>query len=144
MASKVICEFLRDGNCFSVMVNDEAKEGRIISCSNSNVQACCYLCTRSQGCEISCNVLVDNKSEPRNIQPENSSEDNKLQVLKCPLCDSKMLHSKMNLRAGGWEGMARALPLEELLPVIIYVCPKCGKLEFIAQEKTKQKIIDRS
>jgi hypothetical protein len=153
MASKVNCEFLRDGNCFSIMANDEAKETRIISCSNSNVQACCYLCNHSQGCEISCHFLGENKREPRNNQPENSSEDDKIQVLKCALCDSKMLHTKMNLRAEGWGGITQALPLgmseigettEELLPVIIYVCPKCGKLEFMAEEKTKQKIINRS
>ena len=33
---------------------------------------------------------------------------------------------------------------EELLPVMVYVCPKCGRLEFIVEEKTKRKIIDRS
>ena len=63
-----------------------------------------------------------------------------------------MLNTKMNLRAGGWEGFTKGLPFgigefgeisEELLPVIVYVCPKCGKLEFMAQEKTKQKIISR-
>ena len=64
-----------------------------------------------------------------------------------------MLHSKLNLGAGGWDGITKGLPFgigeigeigEELLPVIIYVCTKCGKLEFMAQERTKQRIIFES
>ena len=153
MTFKVKCEFLKDGDCTSIMANDEAKEVRKISCSNDNEQACCYLCSRYQGCEISCNFLGENKSKSHNNKQSETIGDNKIRVLRCPLCDSKMLHTKINLRAGGWEGMTQALPLgigeigeisEELFPVLVYVCPKCGKLEFIAPEKTKQKIINRS
>lgn len=150
MAFKVKCEFLKDGNCASIMGNDEAKEVRKISCSNDNEQACCYLCPRYQGCEISCNFLGENKNKPQNKQPVDTIENNKIRVLRCPLCDSKMLHSEVKLRVGGWSGLMQLVPFgswgevsEELLPVTLYLCPKCGKLEFMAQEKTKQKIIDR-
>ncbi len=151
-ASDVNCAFLKEGNCRSIVDNYEAKEVRMISCSNQNLQACCYLCSRYQGCKISCNFLGENKNQPTTKQPTESFEDNKLRVLSCPLCGSRMLNTKMSLRAGDWEGFTKGLPLgigeigeisEELLPVIIYVCPKCGKLEFMAQEKTKQKIIDK-
>lgn len=61
-----------------------------------------------------------------------------------------MLHSEVKLRTGGWSGLMQLVPFgswgeveEELLPVMIYLCPKCGKLEFMALEKTRQKIIDR-
>jgi hypothetical protein len=151
MAFKVKCEFLKDGDCASIASNDEAKEVRKISCSNDNEQACCYLCSRYQGCEISCDFIGENKNKSQNKQPPDSIEKNKIRVLKCPLCNSKMIHSEIKLRIGGWSGIMQALPLgslgelgEELLPVVLYVCPKCGKLELVAQEKTKQKIIDRS
>lgn len=62
-----------------------------------------------------------------------------------------MLHSEVELRIGGWSGIMQLVPFgswgevsEELLPVVLHVCPKCGKIEFMAQEKTKQKIINRS
>ena len=62
-----------------------------------------------------------------------------------------MVFNQVNLRIGGWSGALKGLhPAldsmgeigEELLPVLLYVCPKCGKLEFRAQEKAKQRIID--
>jgi hypothetical protein len=61
-----------------------------------------------------------------------------------------MVFKEVNLRVGGWSGVLKGLhPAldvmgelgEELLPVTLYVCPKCGKLEFRAQEKTKERII---
>ena len=153
MTFKVKCEFLKDGNCASILENDEAKEVRKISCNNDNEKACCYLCTRYQGCEISCNFLGENKNKQQNKKSSKTIEGHTIGVLRCPLCDSKMLHSKRNLRVGGWEGWTKVLDpaidlmgevSEELLPVIMYVCTKCGKLEFMAQEGTKQKIINDS
>jgi hypothetical protein len=143
MASKIECEFLKDGDCASVASNEEAEEARKISCINDNNQACCYLCSNYHACEISCVFLGETKSKP--------GEANQPNILTCPLCNSKMLHTKLNLRIGGWTGLAKLIPFgsigelgEELLPVSVYVCPKCGKLEFMALERTKQKIIDRS
>ena len=153
MAFKVECDFLKDRSCMSIIENDEAKEVRKISCNNDNEKACCYLCTRYQGCEISCNFLGENKNKQQNKNSSKTIEGHKIGVLRCPLCSSKMLHSKINLRTGGWEGITKGLPFgfgeigeigEELLPVIIYVCLKCGKLEFMAQERTKQRIIFES
>jgi hypothetical protein len=71
-------------------------------------------------------------------------------LLSCPLCQSKMVHSEVKLRTGGWSGLAQLLPLgelgelgEELLPVEVHVCVRCGKIELMAPEKTRQRIIDR-
>ena len=112
MVSQVKCKFLEDGNCSSVMANDEAKEVRKISCSNDNEQACCYLCSYYKGCEISCNFLGENKNQSKNKRSVDSVKAKKKSVLRCPLCDSKMLYTKMNLRAGGWEGfLEKGLPL---------------------------------
>ena len=150
-ASVVKCKFLKDGNCTSVMDNEEVKEARKISCSSDNEQACCYLCFRYKGCEISCNFLGENKNKFKGKPSIGSFENKPVRVLRCPLCDSKMLNTKANLRVGGWTGLMQLVPFgslgelgEELLPVTLHVCPKCGKLEFMAQEKTKQTIINRS
>jgi hypothetical protein len=151
--SEIQCQYLQDGNCKSVMENDEAKEARRTACNNDNEQACCYLCSHYHGCGISCVFLGENKNKSKDRAKIIKTEAKQPSILRCPLCDSKMIHTKINLRAGGWEGVTKGLPLgigefgeldEELLPVIIFVCPNCGKLELIAQEKTKQKIIDRS
>jgi len=147
MTSKVECEYFRDGTCFSIMTNDEEKERRLMGCSNSNIRACCFLCSRLQGCEISCRKEV-NKNEKVDKLMDDGSKKNSVPTLTCSSCDVVMLNSRMNLRA---EVSNKNVPLamgeigeiaEELLPVLIYMCPKCGKIEFMAQEKTKQKIID--
>ena len=150
MVFKIECEFIKEGNCSSIKVNDEAKEARKISCSNDNEQACCYLCSYYQRCDIGCNFLGENKIKPINKQSTKNFEDDKIQVLKCPLCDSKMLQSGVKLRTGGWSGFMQLLPFgslgevgEELLPVVLHVCPKCGKIEFMAPKKTKEEIISR-
>jgi hypothetical protein len=61
-----------------------------------------------------------------------------------------MIHSEVKLRTGGWSGLMQLLPFgswgelgEELLPVEVYVCVRCGKIEFMAPEKTRQRIIER-
>lgn len=151
--SKIKCQYLKDGNCESILTNDEAKEARKISCNNDNEQACCYLCSYYHGCGISCVFLGENKSKPKKYQKKVKTESSVPSILRCPLCNSKMHSSKMNIRVGGWQGVTKVLhPAidlmgeigEELLPVIIYVCPNCGKLEIIAQEKAKQMILERS
>lgn len=148
---KVKCQYLKDGDCASITSNDEAEEARKISCNNDNKQACCYLCSYYHGCEISCVFLGETKNKPKNKQKKDNTEANQPNILTCPLCNSKMLHAKADLRIGGWTGLMKLVPFgelgelgEELLPVTLYVCSKCGKLEFMAQEKTKQKIINRS
>ncbi len=133
MTSALKCEFLNNQNCKSVIENDEAKEARKNDCGNHNKQSCCYLCSNYEECGISCNFLGDKNA------------------LSCPLCETRMLSTKASLRIGGWTGLMKLVPFgglgelgEEVLPVTLHVCPKCGKLELMAQEKTKQKIINRS
>ncbi|MCW4003934.1 MAG: hypothetical protein NWE95_08495 [Candidatus Bathyarchaeota archaeon] len=151
MTAKVKCEYFENGNCFSILENAEAKEARSLNCSNDNEQACCYLCSYYHGCEISCNFLGENKGKIKKQKFVESSNEYKIRILRCPLCESKMLHSDANLRIGGWTGLLKLVPFgslgelgEELLPVTLFICPKCGKIEFMAQEKTKQRIINRS
>jgi len=53
-----------------------------------------------------------------------------------------MSQTRTKFRINGWEGLHPKLTGddlgergEELLPVIVYLCPKCGKIEFRADEK---------
>jgi hypothetical protein len=129
------------------MTNDEAREGRLIGCSNSNIRACCSLCSRLQGCNISCKLEINKNEE--DLPKNDSSENKKIQTLTCSLCNIVMLNSRMNLKI---EESTKSVPpaigkideiSKELLPVLIYMCPNCGKIEFVAQEKTKQRIINK-
>jgi hypothetical protein len=58
-----------------------------------------------------------------------------------------MRYALINLRIGGWSGIIKSIDPaldslgeieEELLPVKIYMCKNCGKLEFVASEKAKR------
>ncbi len=64
-------------------------------------------------------------------------------VFFCSECNAEMSQAKTKFRISGWE---KGLPLkpaegdsgkhgEEILPVIVYLCPKCGKMEFRADGK---------
>jgi hypothetical protein len=75
----------------------------------------------------------------------------KIEEMRCPVCDSLMECSSITFRVGGWSGKANVAsdlfvsPLltkvgqvqEKLLPVLVYFCVKCGKMEFIATQKTR-------
>ena len=148
----VSCEYLKNGDsCSAISGNDEARAARHESCENDNEEACCYFCPFYHTCRISCVYLGENKRKrTSDLKIDDKTETTpKPIVRKCPLCDLKMRHARINLRVGGWEGYYRGLPFgiseigedqERLLPVVVYVCLKCGKLEFFAGEKTKQRI----
>ena len=76
--------------------------------------------------------------------------ENDVEVLKCPNCTLEMTSTKINLRVGGWRGLNQLLPFgnlgelgEELLPVTLFMCPKCGKLELMANKGTRAFIMER-
>ena len=71
-------------------------------------------------------------------------------LIPCPICKSKMVHTEVKLRTGGWNGYWQLFPFgslgelaEELMPVEVHVCMRCGKIEFMAPERTRQKLIER-
>jgi hypothetical protein len=66
-------------------------------------------------------------------------------VTCCTFCNVEMSKSRTKLRISGWEGPnqktadGNSEKLEEdFLPVVVYLCPKCGKIEFKADEKLKK------
>jgi hypothetical protein len=66
-----------------------------------------------------------------------------------------MRPARTKLRIGGWEGITKTAARqifgegvselgemeEELLPIIVYLCPKCGRMELVAEEKAKEKLL---
>ena len=128
MPAKVKCEYLKEEECNSILNSAEGKAARKKSCKNKNKSTCCNLCSLSYVCDFSCDYFGEKK---------------------CLLCDSNMYYSKMDLRVGGWEGFTKAVlghslgqigeMSEKKLPVIVYVCSNCNKLEFFADEKAKKR-----
>jgi hypothetical protein len=154
---QIDCEYrTKENSCNAVLNNEEAKLARQVSCENDVETTCCYFCTLQNKCEISCNYLgqrestISNKKETAKIPDKNSATE----VVRCQTCNVKMRPARTSLRIGGYKGVWRLLPVigdsigelgeiqEELLPVTIYLCPKCGRMEFIAEKKAKQELFD--
>jgi len=54
----------------------------------------------------------------------------------CSLCNVEMSQTKTTFRIEGWKGPRQKIANDgEELPVIVYLCPKCGKIDFRADEK---------
>jgi hypothetical protein len=140
------CQYLNSQNCEAISENDEAKEARKIGCANDNQKACCYQCDFQRKCDISCSFL----GKKAGVDGDKPNSEQK--IVRCSLCQTKMLNADMNLRVGGWSGVKQwMVPLgqlselgQELLPVTVFACPKCGKMDFIAKEKTLQRIVNQS
>jgi len=70
---------------------------------------------------------------------------------KCQTCCLEMQFAGENsFRTGGTSGGWKFLfgewaELDEnVMPLLIYVCPKCGKVEFYANEKIRQRLINQT
>jgi len=155
MEEKIECKYLgSNGSCFGVLENDEAKLARKANCENANEAACCYLCDFMETCDISCNYLGETRKPGRHRERETDQEREVTLALRCELCGLKMRPARTKLRIGGWEGLTKVAVggvlgreisdwgemEEELLPVIIHFCPKCGRMELVAEKKTKEKL----
>ena len=151
------CQYFKNGNlCAAVLENEEAKAARRLTCENDEETACCYLCSFQKTCDISCRYLGENQSEPeRKGKEEKVAESESPRVLRCHSCGLKMRPARTKLRIGGWEGITKTAVRqifgegvselgemeEELLPIIVYLCPKCGRMELVAEEKAKEKLL---
>jgi hypothetical protein len=100
-------------------------------------------------CPSPCKFLGSGESEPRKVEVEKPEVDRlKVEETKpeeeintnapvswCSLCNVEMSQAKTKFRIEGWEGSHQKLGDKEELPVIVYLCPKCGTIEFKADEK---------
>jgi hypothetical protein len=91
-------------------------------------------------------IAEKTKTESKSVSNEKTEVDEGKNdsVAFCTLCNLEMSKAKTKFRIDGWEGTQRKNAtdkpgrLEEVLPVIVYVCPKCGKIEFRAYEKSNK------
>lgn len=154
------CEYLTSEKlCLAVSENEKTKAARQVRCKNDEKMTCCYLCMFVMDCATPCRFLGNIGNEPQRIDSEKIKTDDafiseeKLEnektesatVTCCTLCNVEMSQTRTKLRISGWEGSNQKLADdnseklgEEFLPVIVYLCPKCGKIEFRADEKLKK------
>lgn len=136
------CEYLTSEKlCLAVSENEKAKTSRQVRCKNEEKMTCCYLCMFVMDCATPCRFLGGAENQPQiepekaqiNITPisEEKPEENKTKEAAATCCSScyiEMSQIRTTFRIDGREG-------EEVLPVIVYLCPKCGKIDLKADEK---------
>jgi len=147
------CEYLTsEKTCLAVSESEKARTSRQVRCRNDEKMICCYLCMFVLDCPTPCKFLGSGENEPRQIDQnetpinrstvnEEKPEDDKTEnppVTYCTACDAETLQTRTKLKIDGWKGQkpAGSMQLDEKeLPVIVYLCPKCGKINFRAEEK---------
>lgn len=143
------CEYLTvEKLCLSVIDNAKAKASRQVRCKNDEKSTCCYLCMLVFDCANPCRFLGSTQNEPHSIDVEKTQIDSKLideeekpevdkseksDVAWCSMCNVEMSQAKTKFRIGGSEGSSGKIEDKEL-PVIVLLCPKCGKIEFKADK----------
>jgi hypothetical protein len=144
------CEYhTPEATCLAVAENQKAQTNRQQRCKNDQKYSCCYTCNQRHDCTISCKYLgtIENQPKPpetQKIQPDNPTSEPKspivstakyLPVAYCTSCNVEMtpkkaklrIHPEDNKQFGEYTPQA-----EDNLPVIIYLCPLCGRIEFRA------------
>ena len=151
------CEYLTSEKlCLAISENEEAKSSRQIRCKNSEKMTCCYLCMLVLDCATPCRFLGNSENGPPQKEAEKTQIDNTFASDKkseedrtentlinwCSSCNVKMSKTRTNFRINGWEGIKQkfadndsARLGEEILPVIVYLCPKCGKIDLKADNE---------
>jgi hypothetical protein len=155
------CEYLTSEKlCLAVSESEKSRTSRQVRCKNDEKMTCCYLCMFVLDCANPCRFLGGYENEPQEVDAEktkiNISEINKeiaevdktenASVTFCSLCNVEMSQAKTKFKIDGWEESNQKLDGDdsvrfgaEVLPVIVYLCPKCGKIDFRADEKLIKK-----
>jgi hypothetical protein len=140
------CEYLNiDKTC--VIFSDHSKvkaNNRQLKCKNDQKTICCYLCIFRSQCAISCKYLEpsENHAESKSIPKETCTVDNALQTEPLPLesisaafcvsCNIEMTWTKTQFMVDNWHGPQSIVFNDKVLPVTVFLCSKCGKIEFKA------------
>jgi hypothetical protein len=155
------CEYLTNEKlCLAASESEKSRASRQVRCKNDEKMTCCYLCMFVLDCSNPCRFLGGYENEPIQVEAEktkiNSStiseektEANKTEntsVTFCSTCNIEMSKAKTKFKINGWEESNQKLNDDnserfgaEVLPVIVYLCPKCGKIDFRADEKLIKK-----
>ncbi len=151
------CEYLTSEKlCLAVSESEKAKAARQVRCKNDEKLTCCYLCMLVLDCATPCRFLGNNENVSSPIEAEKTEtentvlNDNKTEepqtennvVPCCSTCNVEMSQTRTKFRIDGGEESHRKPNdgdlgkfVEEVLPVIVYFCPKCGKIDLKVDEK---------
>ncbi len=142
------CEYYNvDSLCSAVSESEKATSNRQARCLNEEKLACCYICSARRECPISCRYLGNSdggaaRVEAKGIEPEIPVDINKnmqtnqaetAAVAYCSSCNAEMAQTTTALNINGWKGPDPKAP-GDVLPVTVYMCPQCGKIEFKANK----------
>ena len=108
-------------------------------------------------CSTPCQFLGSNENVPLKIDYKENSVDNSTvskqkpeedktettAATYCSECHLEMSQTRTKLAIDGWKGTKKSADDgsrqigDQELPVIVYLCQKCGKIDFRAEEKLK-------
>ena len=150
------CEYLTSEKlCLAVSESEKAKASRKVKCKNDEKMTCCYLCMFVLDCATPCRFLGNTENDSSQVEVEKTNaestfinetktEEDKsenIPSLCCSLCNQEMSKTRTEFKIEGWEGSNQKLADqdsgklgEKVLPVIVYLCPKCGKIDFRADK----------
>ena len=151
------CEYLTSEKlCLAVSDSEKAKASRQVRCKNAEKMSCCYLCMYVLDCATPCRFLGDNGNVSSPIEVEKTAVETTLSnddknkedqtentiVPCCSFCNVEMSKTRTEFKIEGWEGLYQKSANDDLgkcrkevLPVIVYLCPKCGKIDLKVDEK---------
>jgi len=147
------CEYYtHEKTCLNVSESPKAQANRQLRCLNDDKQSCCYVCDSRRECVISCKFLgsIDGTAQVR-VEAEapkpattpasaNKSDEPISKAMPtnyCTSCNVEMTPKKAKLTLDNNQPASKQFgdytpAAEETLPVIVYLCPLCGKIEFKA------------
>ena len=155
------CEYLTSEKlCLAVSESERAKASRQVRCKNNEKMTCCYLCMFVLDCATPCHFLGNNEHDPQRVdhekthisdtaiieqKPEEEAKTKNASITCCSLCDVEMLQTRTKFTIDGWKRSPhKSMDDDEgklgetFLPVIVYMCPKCGKIDFRVDEKQNE------
>ncbi len=149
------CEYLTSEKlCLAVSENEKAKASRQVRCKNEEKMTCCYLCMFVMNCATPCRFLGNTENGSQQIYVEKTQinstpiKEEKTEETEtkndlaywCSSCNIEMSQTRTTLRIEGWEGSNKPTAQDpeklgsEDLPVIVYLCPQCGKIDLKADK----------
>jgi hypothetical protein len=138
------CEYLTiEKLCAAVSESEKAKANRQTRCQNEEKLSCCYLCLSRRECSVSCKFLGKTGSNSLSVEAEKAETEDisnkKTEILTenapmfCPSCNVAMSQTRTRFRIDGWIGHRPRMSSEglgdELMAVVVYLCPHCSRIE---------------
>ena len=152
------CKYLTNERlCLAVIENEQEKARRQGLCKNVEKMTCCYLCMFVLGCATPCQFAGNSENDPQQSENEVTSinnaavaeqkhkEEDKSEnapVTRCFTCNSEMLQTRTKFAIEANKDPSRKYADDNSwllngreLPIIVYICPKCGKIDLKVEEK---------